>query len=279
MDKLHRKFEDLKEIIRSYGSGSVAFSSGVDSTFLLKVAREVLGDKVIAITATSGLFPLRETDETVDFCKVNGIPQILFPAEEMKVEGFKENPIDRCYLCKRSLFTKIRDLTAERGLAVVMEGSNMDDDDDYRPGCRAILELGIKSPLKEAELSKAEIRTLSKELGLSTWNKPSFACLASRIPYGEEITQEKLSMIERGEEILAGLGFQQYRVRIHMQGLSDQSAPAKIARIEIDPSEFDHLIRDEIRGTITEEFRKIGFQYITMDLEGYRMGSMNEGVV
>ena len=253
MDKLHRKFEDLKEIVRSYGSGSVAFSSGVDSTFLLKVAREVLGDKVIAITATSGLFPLRETDETVDFCKVNGIPQILFPAEEMKVEGFKENPIDRCYLCKRSLFTKIRDMTAERGLAVVMEGSNMDDDDDYRPGCRAILELGIKSPLKEAELSKAEIRTLSKELGLSSWNKPSFACLASRIPYGEEITQEKLSMIERGEEILAGLGFLQYRVRIHMQGLSDQSAPAKIARIEIDPSEFDHLIRDEIRGTITED--------------------------
>lgn len=276
MDRLHTKLEDLKEIIRSYESGSVAFSGGVDSTFLLKVAREVLGDRVIAVTATSGLFPMRETDETVDYCKVNGIPQIMFPAEEMKIEGFKENPVDRCYHCKRSLFTKIKNITAEQGLAVVMEGSNVDDDDDYRPGCRAILELGIQSPLKEAGLTKAEIRELSKEMGLSTWSKPSFACLASRIPYGEEITQEKLFMIERGEEILSDMGFHQYRVRIHMQGLSGQSAPAKIARIEITPEEFPHLIREDIRTIIDEEFRKIGFQYVTMDLTGYRMGSMNE---
>lgn len=274
MDKLHRKQDELKELISSYGSGIVAYSSGVDSTYLLTIAREVLGEKVLAVTATSALFPVKETDETVDFCRSRGIEHVLFPAEEMKIEGFEGNPIDRCYICKKSLFSKILDIKEKHGLNVVMEGSNTDDDMDYRPGSRAIAELGIRSPLKEVGLSKEEIRLLSRELELSTWDKPSFACLASRIPYGEKINSEKLSMVERAEEILSDLGFAQYRVRIH----ENPSGNGQLARIEIMPDDFNRLIDEDIREIILEDFRKIGFRFITLDLIGYRMGSMNEGI-
>lgn len=273
-DKLHAKEEKLKELIASYGSAAVAYSSGVDSTYLLSIAHEVLGDKAVAFTATSGLFPVRETEETVEFCQLNGISHRLFPADEMKVEGFESNPVDRCYICKKNLFVKMDQMREEMGIAELLEGSNIDDDSDYRPGSRAIAELGIRSPLKEVDLSKEEIRQLSEERGLSTWNKPSFACLASRIPYGEKITVEKLSMIERAEEILSDMGFSQYRVRVH----ENPARTGRLARIELLPEEFDKIIEDDIREVIIEDFRKIGFIFITLDIIGYRMGSMNEGI-
>ena len=272
-----RKEEELRELIRSYESGIVAFSSGVDSTYLLDIAHQELGDKVIAVTATSSLFPVRETDETVEFCRSRNIKHILFPADEMSIQGFEDNPVDRCYICKKSLFGKISKIRDDEGLKEIMEGSNIDDDKDYRPGSRAIAELGIRSPLKEVGLSKEEVRLLSKERGLSTWNKPSFACLATRIPYGEKITIEKLSMIERGEEILSDLGFSQYRVRVHM-GYGKDKENNTFARIEIEPEEFSRLINEDLRSIIYEDFKNIGFTYVTMDLAGYRMGSMNEGI-
>lgn len=274
MNKLHQKQEELKKRIASFGSCAVAFSSGVDSTYLLSIAHEVLGDQAVALTATASLFPIRETEETVEFCKSRGIRHILFPAEEMKVEGLEQNPVDRCYICKKNLFTRMLAVKEKEGLAEIIEGSNIDDDNDYRPGSRALAELDIRSPLKDAGLSKEDIRTLSEERGLSTWNKPSFACLASRIPYKERITLEKLSMVERAEEILSDIGFIQYRVRIH----ENVSGNGQLARIEILPNDFNRILNDDIRETITEEFRKIGFRFITLDIIGYRMGSMNEGI-
>ena len=274
MDKLHQKQEDLKDIIRSYGNVAVAFSSGVDSTYLLSIAHEVLGDRACALTATAALFPVKETEETVEFCESRGIRHILFPANEMEVEGFEAHPVDRCYICKKNLFSKMLEIKEKEGFDEIIEGSNIDDDSDYRPGSRAIAELAIKSPLKEAGLTKDEIRTLSEEMGLSTWNKPAFACLASRIPYKEKITIEKLSMVERAEEILSDMGFTQYRVRIH----ENMSGNGQLARIEIMPEEFYRIINEDIREIIIEDFRKIGFRFITLDIIGYRMGSMNEGI-
>ncbi len=263
----NKKFENLKAYLRSLGSVAVAYSSGVDSTFLLKVAHDLLGDKVIAITATSSFFPKRESDEASDFCKANGIKQIIVASEELDIPEIRHNPTNRCYLCKKDLFTKILSIAKENGLAYVVEGSNMDDTGDYRPGLKAIAELGIKSPLRECNLYKEEIRTLSKQLNLPTWNKPSFACLASRFVYGEEITREKLKMVEKAEESLLKLGFKQFRVRIHGENL---------ARIEVLPAELEKLF--SLRETISKALHEVGFTYITMDLSGYRTGAMNEGI-
>ena len=264
---LNTKLENLKTYLGSLGSLAVAYSSGVDSTFLLKVAHDVLGDKVIAITATSSFFPKRESDEAADFCKANGIKQITLVSEELDIPEIRHNPANRCYLCKKDLFTKIISIAKENGLEYVVEGSNMDDTGDYRPGLKAIAELGIKSPLRECGLYKEEIRTLSKQLGLPTWNKPSFACLASRFVYGEEITREKLKMVEKAEECLLKLGFKQFRVRIHGENL---------ARIEVLPTELEKLF--SLRETIIKPLKDAGFTYITMDLSGYRTGAMNEGI-
>lgn len=264
---LNTKLEKLKTYLLSLGSLAVAYSSGVDSTFLLKVAHDVLGDKAIAITATSGFYPKRESDEASAFCRANGIKQIVVASEELDIPEIRHNPTNRCYLCKRDLFTKILSIAKENGLDYVVEGSNMDDMGDYRPGLKAIAELGIKSPLRECNLYKEEIRTLSKQLGLPTWNKPSFACLASRFVYGEEITREKLKMVEKAEESLLKLGFKQFRVRIHGENL---------ARIEVLPTELEKLF--SLRETIIKPLKDAGFTYITMDLSGYRTGAMNEGI-
>ena len=263
----NKKFENLKAYLRSLGSLAVAYSSGVDSTFLLKVAHDVLGDKAIAITATSSFFPKRESDEASDFCKANGIKQIIVASEELDIPEIRHNPTNRCYLCKKDLFTKIISIAKENGLDYVAEGSNMDDMGDYRPGLKAIAELGIKSPLRECGLYKEEIRTLSKQLDLPTWNKPSFACLASRFVYGEEITREKLKMVEKAEESLLKLGFKQFRVRIHGENL---------ARIEVPPADLEKLF--SLREIISKALHEVGFTYITMDLSGYRTGAMNEGI-
>ena len=269
MSTLSEKYENLKKYLQELGSVAVAFSSGVDSTFLLKTAHDVLGDKAIAITASSNLFPQRELKESSAFCKAENIRQVIFNVDELAIEGFRNNPKNRCYLCKHTLFTKIKEISAKNKLAFVAEGSNMDDNGDYRPGLQAIAELDIKSPLRHAELYKQEIRELSKELGLPTWDKPSFACLASRFVYGETISEEKLNMVDRAEDLLRSKGFKQFRVRIH----------GSIARIEILPSEFEKIMQSDVRQDIVQKFKEYGFKYVSLDLQGYRTGSMNETII
>lgn len=267
MDELHQKYKRLKEIIRGYGSLAVAFSGGVDSTFLLKAAVDELGsERVAAITASSCFSPDREMKEASDFCKNAGISQIVAEMDILSVDGVAQNPPDRCYLCKKSIFTQIINLASEKGLAVVAEGSNMDDTGDYRPGMKAIAELAVKSPLKEAGLYKEEIRQLSRELGLPTWSKPSFACLASRFVYGETITEDKLSMVDRAEQLLLEMGFTQFRVRIH----------GELARIELLPEDIPVIMQPENRLKVYEKLKEYGFSYVSLDLKGYRTGSMNE---
>lgn len=268
-DLAKKKLDDLKEMIKGYGSLAVAFSGGVDSTFLLKVAKDVLGDKVIAVTASSCSFPKRELEEAKKFCEETGIRHIVCHSEELDIEGFRQNPKNRCYLCKHELFEKIWEIARENDIQTVAEGSNMDDNGDYRPGLIAVKELGVESPLRKAELYKEEIRELSKEMGLPTWDKQSFACLSSRFVYGETIDEQKLGMVDKAEQLLLDLGFHQVRVRIH----------GKIARIEILPKEFPKLLNDDTRVLIHNKLKEYGFEYVTMDLLGYRTGSMNETIL
>ena len=259
-----KKYNDLKKCILGLKSLLVAFSGGVDSTFLLKVAHDVLGDNVIAVTARSASFPQRELNEAMEFCRFEGIRHIIVDSEELNIDGFSHNPANRCYLCKHELFEKILAIAEQNNIKYVAEGSNMDDEGDYRPGLQAVTELHIKSPLREVGLNKEEIRAYSRQLGLRTWNKQSFACLSSRFPYGEEITAKKLEMVDRAEQFLMDLGFCQIRVRIH----------GEIARIEVLPDEFEKVL--SCRERITRAFKEYGFHYVTMDLQGYRTGSMNE---
>ncbi|MCL2101777.1 MAG: ATP-dependent sacrificial sulfur transferase LarE, partial [Fibromonadales bacterium] len=230
---------------------------------------DVLGDQVIAVTARSCSFPERELKEAVDFCKKEGVRHFICDSEELDIEGFSQNPINRCYLCKNELFAKIWAVAKKHGMAHVAEGSNMDDNKDYRPGHIAVEEQGVKSPLRHAKLAKDEIRALSKEMDLPTWNKQSFACLSSRFPYGESITAERLSMIDKAEQFLLDTGFRQVRVRYH----------GNLARIETEQEGFRLLENYNLRENIYSEFKRIGFTYVALDLLGYRMGSMNEGVI
>lgn len=262
---LQEKYQELKTYISNLGDLAVAFSSGVDSTFLLKTAHEVLGERVIAVTAKSCSFPERELNEAIQFCENEGIRHFIVDSEELDIEGFSSNPKNRCYLCKHELFEKIYKVAKEHGIKNIAEGSNLDDNGDYRPGLKAVAELGVYSPLRHAELNKEEIRELSRQLGLKTWDKQSFACLSSRFVYGETISKEKLTMVDKAEQLLLDLGFRQVRVRIH----------GTIARIEVLPDQLPELIAGPKRSTITAMFHQIGFSYVTLDLDGYRMGSMN----
>jgi len=263
---LQEKFQLLKDIIKKRGSAAIAFSGGVDSTFLIKVAHEVLGDKLIAVTATSSTYPERELKEAIKYASDMGVKHIIISSEELEIEGFASNPKNRCYYCKKELFTKIKKVAIENGVEYVFDGSNLDDIGDYRPGMQAAKELEVVSPIKEAGLTKADIRELSKELGLPTWNKPSFACLSSRFPYGNKITLPKLRMVDRAEQFLLDMGIRQVRVRHH----------GEIARIEVSPEEREQFFSVEIMDKIGTEFKKIGFTYVTFDMLGYRTGSMNE---
>ena len=260
------KQEELEKLLESYKRVAVAFSSGVDSTYLLKMAQKVLGENVIAVTASSCSFPKRELEEAKTFCRENGIRHIVVESEELDIDGFRQKPKKRCYLCKHELFEKIRSIAKENGIETVVEASNTDDDGDYRPGLVAVKELGIESPLRHVGLSKKEIREYSKELGLPTWNKQSFACLSSRFVYGETISEEKLAMVDQAEQLLLDMGFHQLRVRIH----------DKLARIEVQPSEFEKIMQEENRTKIFHKLKQYGFTYVTLDLQGYRTGSMNE---
>ena len=264
--ELLEKYEQLKAYLKSLESVAVAFSSGVDSTFLLFASKEALNDNVIAVTASSCSFPKRELNEAKKYCEENGIRHEICQSEELEIEGFSHNPKNRCYLCKHELFEKILKIAEREGIKTVVEGSNLDDNGDYRPGLQAVAELDIKSPLRHIGFTKDEIRVLSKYFNLPTWNKQSFACLSSRFVYGETISEEKLSMVDKAEQLLLDLGFHQVRVRIHNM----------IARIEIMPEEFEKLISEDVRSLIAVKFKEYGFEYVTMDLIGYRTGSMNE---
>ena len=264
--ELSKKVSVFIDELENLGSLAVGFSGGVDSSFLLAAAKEVLGEKVIAVTAYAPFIPEREQREAKEFCEKRGIKQILFMANSMELEEFVHNIPERCYFCKKMIFTEIKRIAGENGIDYVAEGSNLDDIGDYRPGMKAVGELSIQSPLKNAGLTKADIRLLSEYMGLPTWNKPSYACLASRFVYREEITEEKLAMVDGAEQYLIDRGFIQERVRVH----------GNLARIEVIPDDITRIAERETREAVYREFKKLGFLYVTLDMAGYRTGSMND---
>ncbi|HON11049.1 MAG TPA: ATP-dependent sacrificial sulfur transferase LarE [Chitinispirillaceae bacterium] len=260
------KLSKLQEILRRYDSAVIAFSGGVDSTFLARIAADVTGNNVLLVTASSSTYPVRELEESRKLALSLNLKHRVIVSEELDIAGFSENNPDRCYYCKLELFRKITQIASEEGYAVVFDGSNADDVHDYRPGRRALRELGIISPLCEAGLTKQEIRGISAKMGLPTASKPSFACLASRFPYGEKITGDKLSRVGKAEDSLIKLGFHQFRVRSH----------GDLARIEIESGQMDKAwsMRDELERVC----REAGFTFAALDLRGYRTGAMNEAL-
>ena len=264
-EELLAKLQKLEEYIEGLGSLAVGFSGGVDSTFLLAVAHNVLGDKVIAVTGADSSVPEREVNEAEAFCKERGIRHIICRVNPLKEEGYRHNGPDRCYFCKHGIFTEVKTIADENGISFMAEGSNMDDLGDYRPGLKAAAELSVKSPLREAGLYKQDIRLISKAMGLKTWSKPAYACLASRFVYGEEITEEKLHMIDQAEQFLIEHGFFEERVRLH----------GKMARIEVPAQDIERLASNSIREEVYKKFKELGFSFVTIDMLGYKLGSMN----
>lgn len=267
LDKsLQNKYGRLQRIIQDAESAAVAFSGGVDSTLLLKVCVDLLGENVLAITARSETYPARELNEARKLARQIGAGHLLITSEELDVPGFSDNPPNRCYLCKHELFSKIKAIANDRNLQRVFDGSNADDRSDFRPGRMAARKLDVRSPLEEAGLTKADIRSLSHTLGLSTWNKPAFACLSSRFPYNTQITRNALRQVEKAENILWNLGMREFRVRHH----------DTIARIELGQKEMQTFWQRNFKDKIVNQLKALGYHYVTLDLQGYRTGSMNE---
>lgn len=283
------KLEQLRELIRSFGSCVVAYSGGVDSVFLARVARDVLGDKSLAVIADSASLPRRELAEALEIAERFQIPVRVVKTDEFNNAEYLANPTNRCYFCKHELFTELEPLAKAEGFAVIAYGENASDVGDFRPGAQAAKEFQVRAPLKEAGLTKAEIRELSAQLGLPTADKPQMACLSSRIPYGEAVTPEKLRMIEEGEVVLRDLGFYDLRVRHHELKVSgfefgvpgSTAAPKSetvqhLARIEVGPGEMKKFLGGDLPGQVAAALRKIGYAHVTLDLAGYRRGSGNE---
>jgi pyridinium-3,5-biscarboxylic acid mononucleotide sulfurtransferase len=262
------KLEQLKRALQETNGVLVAFSAGVDSTFLLKIAHLVLGERAIALTASSPTAPPGELEAAQKFTTALGIRHVIVDSHELSNSSFTQNPVNRCFFCKDELYRICREQTDQLGIATVVDGTNLDDLRDHRPGLKAAKEWGVRHPLVEAEMTKDDIRRYSRELNLPTWDKPSSPCLSSRFPYGTEINLERLKQIGACELFMKDLGFREFRVRYH----------GDLARIEVAPEEIDRMFEKGTRDAVVSKFKQIGFRYVSLDLQGYRTGSMNEGI-
>jgi uncharacterized protein len=268
MSSLDSKLEQVRASFRPMRSVMVAFSGGVDSTFVLRVAHDTIGDRLIALTTTSPTMPDDDRRNAIAMAQAIGVRHLVIESNELEIEGYARNPLNRCYLCKHNLFEVCAAKARELDIEIIVDGLNLDDLHDYRPGIKAAAERRVQHPLVEAELTKAEIRELSRSLGLPTWDRPASPCLSSRFPYGTTITLEGLHQVEGGEQILHALGFRVARVRYH----------GEVARIEVEAGELGRMLDPTIRETVNGEFKKLGFRFVTLDLKGFRSGSLNEGI-